>query len=226
MAKPALNYLPTMTFRIRLVTRTDKGGLSLRDVSISNAWQQIDLPAIDAFHLHLCDLLATEGVCLDALHRCTALSLWYVSDTTDTFHSLSDPHCVPPNSLVFFDTCSASITQTYALPKEISAHDLASIEKQLVLTTHCPSEMTVCLDGNLEVKLPFPITMDSCKLIPWVLSTLTMSGIFVHYPRAYVTHPAWGGKLIEFTGRHQMQSNNKLRIAGAVEMASKILSIP
>lgn len=215
-----------MSLRIRLVTSSDEGGLHLRDVCISDAWRNIHLKAMDAFHIHLCDLLATEGVSLDALALCTPLSLWYVSDNSNTWHNLTDPCQVPPGSLVFFDTLSAKLTQVYTKPSHIHVYDLDDISGDRVLKTHSPSKLLVCLDGKLEIVLPFPMTMDSCKLMPWVVSSMATSGIFIHSPRAYVTHSTWGGQLIDYTGRHQIRGGTMLRIAGAVEMNSRTLPMP
>ena len=216
MSKDSLST--TMVLRIRLITSTDDGGLYVRDVPIVDRWRRAPGDPLAAFHRHVCDVLTTEGVSMHQLDKCTALTMWYVSGPDNTVYDLFDPHAVPDNSLVCFDSLSSSLMRTYTNPKCIHVYDMSPIEQKRVLMTHSQSNLSIVLDGGVELSMPFPTEHHSGMIFMWTLEHIKLAGICVHDPRAYVINEAWSGELLPYTGRHQLQGGNKLRICGKVDL--------
>lgn len=213
-----------MTFRIRVVTQTDEGGLHLRDVHVRDTWRHLPGDALSAFHRYVCDVLVCEGVSMHAVAECTMCNLSYVSSAGHVVCPLFDPHVVPQGSLVFFRNLSARITQQYDKPARIHAYDMCDMCPTKVLFTYSPAQLRVCLDGNLQLTMPFPLQCESGQLLSTVMKWLVDSGVSVEKKGVYITNPAWD-QLIDFYGRHQLQDDNCLRIVGAVQLNSRTLSM-
>ena len=202
----------TMVLRIRLITKSDAGGIYVRDVPILDLWRRLPGEPLVAFHRHVCDLLATEGVSLHQLEKCTMLSMWYVSGPDNVVHDLSDPYKVPDNSLVCFDTLSSRLMRTYTNPKSIHVYDMDPIENNNVLITHSQSSVIVTVQGGNTFSVPVLCELHSGLTLLYIFTFLQQAGALLSNPTAFVTNDAWRGKMQPFTGRHQLQGNNRLHI--------------
>ena len=206
-----------MVLRIRLITKSDAGGVYVRDVPILDIWRRLPGDPLAAFHRHVCDILATEGVSMHQLAKCTALSMWYVSGPDNTVHDLSDPYAVPDNSLVCFDTLSSRLMRTYTNPKCIHVYDMEPIENYDVLVTHSQSSVIVTVGDDKAFTVPLLCEYHSGMTLLYILKYLEQAGARVSNPEAFVTNDAWCGEMQPFTGRHQLQGGNRMHICGEVQ---------